>query len=158
MKSGANARRSDWTVVAPVSRVELSSEVNYEFRINRVTFIARERLAKRRLRFGLPETLSALTSGKSGKFLKMMLEQSPTLAVVQMAGSKESGSKSSFDCSRTNWQSLAPRNLASANGRISRHRLSLIPEALTAGYSFGLGGRARPSVGLRRSAQRVSSS
>lgn len=78
-------RKDKWTVVVPISGVELTTEVGHEFRIDRVTLVTTGKLQGRRRRFGLPWRLSKMRSAKHGVF-KRFLDQAPVMAVLRTTG------------------------------------------------------------------------
>lgn len=74
-----------WTVLAPITNLELGKAVDFELNINQVTFVAAEKLPRRRRRFGISERLSEIRAHKCpafGRFLGL----SPTFAVIRFKG------------------------------------------------------------------------
>jgi len=74
-----------WTVVAPIDHLVLGDATNYEFRIDRVTLVATEKLPGRRRRFGIPWRVSRMKSEKHGVF-ERILDLSPTVGIVRVTG------------------------------------------------------------------------
>src|SRR5215211_423943 len=80
----------DWTFVIPVDALYLTEAVGREFRIDRVTFIDRDKLVrvrrKKREKLGLGIPVSELKKHPSTKEL---LERSPSLALTRGSGTQE---------------------------------------------------------------------
>lgn len=86
--SGFLDHRSDWVVFMPVRDLELFDAVNFEYRVDRITFIRTDKLALRRRRFGLPLRVSQLIQ-QFGTPLSRLLKENPTIAVARGHGSGE---------------------------------------------------------------------
>lgn len=78
-------RRSEWTFLVPIEKLELTAAVNFEYRIDRVTFIDGKALARRRRRFGMPHTVAFLRNRRTAP-LNAFFAQAKTLAVVRQTG------------------------------------------------------------------------
>jgi hypothetical protein len=70
----------EWVFLAPVRYLEVTREVDFEFRIDRCTVIAAARLAYRRKRFGLPRPLNELQR------LSEFFSKSSTFVVFMFSG------------------------------------------------------------------------
>lgn len=78
-------RHGTWIIAAPIANLALTEAVNYEFRIDRVTFIRRENLSRRRIRFGFPGRLSQST-GREPRIAGRFFESSETFATIRQTG------------------------------------------------------------------------
>jgi hypothetical protein len=74
-----------WVFLAPIANLTLTTAVNYEFRINRVTFVRRQNLARRRRRFGLPDRISELERHLFG-MAERFFDRSETFATLRQTG------------------------------------------------------------------------
>lgn len=73
-----------WLYIIPVSGLALTDDINNEFVINRVTFIAVKKLIRVRKRFGIRKRISELASNK---VLDLFFNQlGPTVAIVRHGG------------------------------------------------------------------------
>ena len=73
-----------WIFLAPVSHLLLTEAVNFEYRVDRVTFIAAHRLARRRRRLGLPDTLGNIK--KYSQSLEELFNPNVTFAHMRLKG------------------------------------------------------------------------
>lgn len=78
----------NWVLLMPVRDLLLSEAVNYEYRVNRVTFVRASNLAQRRRRFGFPVRLSTLKQ-QVGYPLRRIIDEHDTIAVARGSGSGE---------------------------------------------------------------------
>jgi hypothetical protein len=79
-----------WTVLVPIGNLVLADEgVNREFRVDRVTFVHRDRLpfVRRRLRLGVP--VSELKKLKKSRRFERFFEAAEAYAVVTHSGSRK---------------------------------------------------------------------
>jgi len=76
--------RGTWVFLIPVSNLNLTEATNFEFRIDRVTFVAGEKLARRRKRFGLPNRISELREQR--KRSRERIFDSPCFATLRREG------------------------------------------------------------------------
>ncbi len=83
----------------PVQGLRLTKAVNYEFTVNRVTFIDAKKIAHRRKRFGFPTTLSALKLKCKGT-LDLFIEEHKTFAILKSTGSGQALVKQCFDITK----------------------------------------------------------
>lgn len=73
-----------WVYIVPVSGLVLTDDINNEFVINKVTFIAVKKLIRVRKRFGIRKRISELASNK---VLDLFFNQlGPTVAIVRHGG------------------------------------------------------------------------
>lgn len=73
-----------WVYIIPVSGLALTDDINNEFVINKVTFIAVKKLIRVRKRFGIRKRISELASNKN---LDLFFNQLvPTVAIVRHDG------------------------------------------------------------------------
>ena len=73
-----------WVYIVPVSGLALTDDINNEFVINKVTFIAVKKLIRVRKRFGIRKRISELASNKA---LDLFFNQlGPTVAIVRHGG------------------------------------------------------------------------
>src|SRR6266851_1960598 len=77
--------RGTWVFVVPISNLKLTETVNFEYRIDRVTFIASDKLPRRRKRFGLPNRISELRNKRKG-MLEKFFDSAPCFATVRRKG------------------------------------------------------------------------
>jgi hypothetical protein len=78
-------QRGTWVFVVPISKLKLTETVDFEFRIDRVTFVASDRLARRRKRFGLPHRISELREKRKG-MLEKFFDWAPCFATIRRKG------------------------------------------------------------------------
>jgi len=79
--------RGSWLLCAPISSLDLTKSVNYEYKINRVTFIDSKKLSRRRKRMGFPNVLSFYVD----KFRQNLFCSENVVAIVRHGGTgKES--------------------------------------------------------------------
>jgi hypothetical protein len=78
-------RRSVWTFLVPIEHLTLTSAVDFEYRVNRVTFIAASALPRRRRRFGLPRTISFLRN-RPHSSLNAFFDRAQTFATLRQSG------------------------------------------------------------------------
>lgn len=83
--SDITKRHTTWLFVAPIAKLLLTRDVNSEFRVEHVTFVAASRLPNRRKRFGIPDTISDLREQKHGIF-ERFFTQGDTLATLRRTG------------------------------------------------------------------------
>lgn len=76
----------NWTFVIPVKNLILTKAVNREFRVNRVTFVNRDKLPYIRKRLGFGAPISELKKKVSNRHF---FEESTTFAVVRQCGEGE---------------------------------------------------------------------
>lgn len=76
--------KSGWVFFMPVRGLDLFEAVNYEYRIDRVTFLRTSKLPHRRRRFGLPSRLAELKE-RFGT-LPRLLEENNTIAIARASG------------------------------------------------------------------------
>lgn len=83
-------RKDDnWLFVTPIEGLVLTSATKNEIKINRVTFISKNKLPYVRLRFGLPvkfSQLSELVKTNAGTFVDKFLKESDTYALLPYKG------------------------------------------------------------------------
>lgn len=79
------ARKGTWVLLAPVENLTLSSHVDRELRVNRVTFVAAERLPYVRRRLGLPHRVSELRD-RSEALDRYFFDSTSTFAVMRLTG------------------------------------------------------------------------
>jgi len=73
-----------WVYIVPVSGLALTDDINNEFVVNKVTFIAVKKLIRVRKRFGIKKRISELASNK---VLDLFFNQlGPTVAIVRHGG------------------------------------------------------------------------
>ena len=77
-------RRGVWIFVAPISNLILTEAVNYEYRVDKVTFVDTKVLSGRRKRFGFPLKLSFLK--KRWEALDRFFSISSTVATLRLTG------------------------------------------------------------------------
>jgi hypothetical protein len=93
----------DWIFIIPIRGLVLTKDINEEFKVNRVTFVTKQKLPRIRKRLGLPATLSDLTEIISQndkdfkKTVKEFLKSSTTFAVLPYKGKPKEKQK---DCIR----------------------------------------------------------
>lgn len=80
-------RQDSWAIIAPVAGLILKAAVNYEVRIDRVTFVSAARLPYRRKRFGIGVPLSTLRQPPSS--LGAFFEKVETFALLRRTGVPE---------------------------------------------------------------------
>ena len=73
-----------WLYIIPVSGLALTDDINNEFVINRVTFIAVKKLIRVRKRFGIRKRISELRSNRA--FDLFFNQLGPTVAIVRHGG------------------------------------------------------------------------
>ena len=73
-----------WVFIVPVSGLTLTDDINDEFIINRVTFIAVKKLIRIRKRFGIRKRISELRSNRHYDLFFNQL--GPTVAIVRQGG------------------------------------------------------------------------
>ena len=74
--------------LAPVGGLELSKHVNYEYKIDKVIFISKDKLAFRRKRLGFPQKISDLKN-IAGGLIKDFLSEEKTYATLRFQGTGE---------------------------------------------------------------------
>jgi hypothetical protein len=74
-----------WVFLIPVSNLELTCAVNFEVKIDKVTFVSAQHLPRRRRRFGIPRCISELRRRSQG-VLDRFFDGVETFAVVQYKG------------------------------------------------------------------------
>ncbi len=77
-----------WLFLAPVSGLELSEYVNYEYKLDKVTFISSARLAQRRKRLGFSQKISELKN-RAGGLIKDFFSEEKTYATLRLQGTGE---------------------------------------------------------------------
>jgi len=78
--------KDEWIVILPIVNLRLSSLVNNEFRIDRVTFLTAKRLKNIQKRLKLPRPLTKI---KQFLFANKLLTENSTLAYLFMSGEIE---------------------------------------------------------------------
>jgi len=73
-----------WVYIVPVSGLALTDDINNEFVVNKVTFIAVKKLIRVRKRFGIRKRISELASNKV--FNLFFNQLGPTVAIVRHGG------------------------------------------------------------------------
>jgi hypothetical protein len=111
----ADPGKGKWTVLIPVANLVLSSAVNYEFRIDRVTLVRTEKLQGRRKRLGLPMRISEMRYAK-----RHFLTEAPVMAVVHVTGQQKQLQRELVTLVRDELAILA----ASQLGYAKRHQTS----------------------------------
>lgn len=79
------AKTGTWLYVAPVIGLELTSEVNFEHQVVRATFVASDRVPRRRKRLGFPRPISTLR-GNYPAPIERVLNVAPTVVVLKQRG------------------------------------------------------------------------
>jgi len=79
------AKSSEWLFVAPVTGLQLTSAVNFEHRIDRVTFVAASHLPRRRRRFGFNRKISDLIKAYA-PVLERFFSEAKTFATFRLTG------------------------------------------------------------------------
>ncbi|MDH5524739.1 MAG: HEPN domain-containing protein [Desulfobulbaceae bacterium] len=74
-----------WLFLAPVRNLHIGNAVDFEFTVNRVTFINSSRLAKRRRRYGFNTPLSEIKKKYKG-ILGSFFHEEKTFATLRFAG------------------------------------------------------------------------
>jgi len=77
-----------WLFLAPVGGLELSEHVNYEYKLDKVTFISSARLPHRRKRLGFSQKISVLKN-KTGGLIKDFFSEEKTYATLRLQGTGE---------------------------------------------------------------------
>jgi hypothetical protein len=112
------ATKEQWTVLMPVANVQLTKAVNYEFRIDRVTLVATDRLDRRRQRLGVPIRLTR--KSEKHPFFREFLKDSAAMGIVRMSGVKRQIERRILTIVRDELAILA----ASQLGYAKRHQTS----------------------------------
>jgi len=74
-----------WVFLVPISNLVLTKAVNFEFKIERTTFVSTDKLPKRRKRFGIPNRISDLKD-KNKIGLGDFLSSSACFATLRQTG------------------------------------------------------------------------
>jgi hypothetical protein len=107
--------RGTWVFLIPISNLKLTEATNFEFRIDRVTFVAGDKLARRRKRFGLPNRLSELRERR--KRVREVVFDSPCFATLRQKGKLKDFEREVFDLIREELAILALSQLGYARRR-----------------------------------------
>jgi hypothetical protein len=62
--------KGTWTFLLPITKLELTEAVNFEFKVDRVTFVSTDKLPRRKKKFGIPNHIADSRSRK-----KFMLDK-----------------------------------------------------------------------------------
>ncbi len=74
--------KGTWIFCAPIANLHLTPATNYEYKLDRVTFIDTEKLPRRRKRFGFTLPISSHNSPSAQRIFR----ESKTLALVRLQG------------------------------------------------------------------------
>jgi hypothetical protein len=74
-----------WLFLAPIRNLEIEKAVNYEFTVNRVTFVNGSRFIKRRKRYGFKHPISEIKKKYKGILDQLFIEER-TFATLRLAG------------------------------------------------------------------------
>jgi hypothetical protein len=107
--------RGTWVFLIPISNLKLTEATNFEFRIDRVTFVATDKLPRRRKRFGLPHRISELRHRDKGR--RESLFDSPCFATLRQKGRLKDFEREIFDLIREELAILALSQLGYARRR-----------------------------------------
>ena len=105
----------NWVFLIPISNLKLTEATNFEFRIDRVTFIASDKLARRRKRFGLPNRISEMRHRP--KDVRDRIFDSPCFATLRRNGKLKDLERGVFDLIREELAILALSQLGYATRR-----------------------------------------
>jgi hypothetical protein len=76
----------NWVFIAPIENLVLTDAVEKEFRIGRVLFVKRDKIARIRRRLGFHQRVSDIKGSKLGKPFEIFLEKANTFAIVRKKG------------------------------------------------------------------------
>ena len=108
-----------WVFICPVSNLELSAAVDYEYRIDGLTVVASKSLPYRRRRFGFPERISELKK-RPGPLSWKFLSDAKTYAIIRFTGRPSDREASLFQKVRDELAILALSQL----GYAKRHQIA----------------------------------
>jgi hypothetical protein len=74
-----------WLFLAPVRNLNIGKAVNFEFRVNRVTFVDASKLAKRRKRYGFTYPISEIKKRYNG-IIDRFFHEEKTFATLRLTG------------------------------------------------------------------------
>lgn len=97
--------RGTWVFLVPISNLQLTEATDFEFRIERVTFVAGDKLPRRRKRFGLPHRVSELRDRR--KRTRETVFDSPCFATLRQTGKLRDFERGVFDLIREELAILA---------------------------------------------------
>jgi hypothetical protein len=142
---GRNSRCENWTFIVPVANLVLTKAVGREFRMERVTFVHKNRLPYVRKNLGLGVPVSELKKRRSSSFF----EEAEAYAVVRASGTREEVESRCLKMVREELHLLSVSHLG--YGRRGRIR-SAVPKGEEIHSSVSLlSVRGRDSTPLRRS-------
>jgi hypothetical protein len=107
--------RGTWVFLIPISNLKLTEATNFEFRIDRVTFVAGEKLARRRKRFGLPIRISELRERRKRR--RNTVFDSECFATLRQKGKLKDFERDVFELIREELAILALSQLGYARRR-----------------------------------------
>jgi len=79
-------KQGRWVCIAPIRGLALTDAVNYEYKVDRVTFIAARKLPHVRKRLGLPTTVSAMKMRDRVRLVSNFFLASDTFATMRLTG------------------------------------------------------------------------
>lgn len=84
-----NVRQLDgtWVFIVPISHLGLTEATNFEFKVEKVTFVSAEKLARRRIRVGIPKRISEYQKEKY--YLKDFFKSVNCFATFRLSGKLE---------------------------------------------------------------------
>ncbi len=82
--SKVKEEKGTWTFLVPIKNLILTDAVNFEFKVNRVTFVSTNKLSRRRKKFGIPESISDLRKKKI--WLNRFFSESDCFATLRQTG------------------------------------------------------------------------
>lgn len=80
---------SKWIYVVPINNLELTTDINYEFRIDKVTFVDSKRLPYIRKRLGFPQTIGNIKNNKCKFIIDRFFEGVKTFAILRLTGTPD---------------------------------------------------------------------
>lgn len=77
-------KKGPWVFIAPVRNLRLTEATNFEFEVDKVSFVDAAKLPLRRKKYGLPVPVSKI--GKGIKSIDEVLRGQPTVATLRLTG------------------------------------------------------------------------
>lgn len=124
------------TFITPIASLELTKDVGEEFRINRVTFVSKDKLPRIRGRIGLSSRLSEI-KGSLGRFHVDFFDRAPSYAIVRITDELSKSRKEAFRLVKEELAILCLSQL----GYLSRRTIgnpSLLGEHSSMSVAYGL--------------------